>query len=298
MKVLNFGSLNIDYVYQVDHFVQKGETLSSSRLDMYSGGKGMNQSLALTRAGAEVYHAGAVGADGTFLIEMLEASGVHTDYIQVKDDVRTGNAVIQNDIRGDNCILLYSGANYSITEEQADEVISAFSEGDCLMLQNEINQLDYITKRAKEQKMKIVLNPSPINQTIFDLPLECIDYFILNEIEGKMLSGTGETDPEKILDLLSCKYPDTEIVLTLGEAGSIYRGHEGTIYQKAYQVDTVDTTAAGDTFAGYYIAGRIRQYSVRESLDLAAKASAIAVTQKGAAPSIPWMQDVLEFSRR
>lgn len=97
MKVLCFGSLNIDYTYKVEHFVQKGETISSDGLEVFSGGKGLNQSVALAKAGVNVYHAGAIGKEGMFLLEMLENAGVHTDYVKVLEDVKTGHAIIQND---------------------------------------------------------------------------------------------------------------------------------------------------------------------------------------------------------
>ena len=106
MKVLNFGSLNIDYVYSLDHFVQKGETISSDALHIFPGGKGLNQSVALGRAGVTVSHAGAVGKDGDFLLELLKESCVDTKYIQVLEGIQTGTAIIQNDKSGDNCIIL------------------------------------------------------------------------------------------------------------------------------------------------------------------------------------------------
>ena len=124
MKVLSFGSLNIDYTYKVDHFVQKGETLSSESLQVFSGGKGLNQSVALAKAGVETYHAGAIGEDGKFLLEVLKEAGANTDMVAVRTDVRTGNAIIQNDKEGDNCILLYGGANQAITDEQIDETVA------------------------------------------------------------------------------------------------------------------------------------------------------------------------------
>ena len=99
MKVLCFGSLNIDYTYKVEHFVQKGESLQ-----VFSGGKGLNQSIALAKAGAEVYHAGAIGTDGRFLLEQMEEAGVHTEHVAVLTEVRSGNAIIQNDKDGDKCI--------------------------------------------------------------------------------------------------------------------------------------------------------------------------------------------------
>ena len=163
MKVLCFGSLNIDYTYKVDHFVGKGETLSSESLQVFSGGKGLNQSIALAKAGARVYHAGAVGEDGRFLLEELEKAGVDVSCVAVRADVRTGNAIIQNDREGDNCILLYGGANQAVKKEQVDEVLTHFDVGDFLVLQNEISELPYIMEQAHEKGMKIILNPSPMD---------------------------------------------------------------------------------------------------------------------------------------
>ncbi len=297
MKVLCFGSLNIDYTYKVDHFVQKGETLSSDGLHVFTGGKGLNQSIALGRAGAETYHAGAIGEDGMFLLEQMNLAGVHTGYVEVKKDVRTGNAIIQNDRNGDNCILLYGGANQAITREQVDRVFSGFSEGDYLVLQNEINELSYIMESAKKKNMRIVLNPSPMNEKILSLPLQDVDIFMLNEIEaGQILGLDQKEDRETLSGKLMEKFPGSMVVLTLGEAGSvcIYRGK---IYrQKAYHVKAVDTTAAGDTFTGFFIGSIMRGEGVEGAMGMAAKASAIAVTRQGAAPSIPTLKEVEEWS--
>ena len=139
MKVLCFGSLNIDYTYKVDHFVGKGETLASESLQVFGGGKGLNQSVALAKAGVEIYHAGAIGEDGKFLLQIMEAAGVHTEYVMELTNVRSGNAIIQNDREGDNCILLYGGANQSITKEHVDRTLSHFQREDYIILQNEIN---------------------------------------------------------------------------------------------------------------------------------------------------------------
>lgn len=130
MKVLNFGSLNIDYVYKLDHFVKKGETISSESLHVYTGGKGLNQSVALGRAGLETYHAGSIGKDGLFLLDTLKQAGVDVSNVAVMEEERTGNAIIQNDQEGDNCIILYGGANQAITRDQVDRVLSGFGKGD------------------------------------------------------------------------------------------------------------------------------------------------------------------------
>lgn len=298
MKVLCFGSLNIDYRYQVDHFVRKGETLSSLGLQVFSGGKGLNQSIALAKAGVETWHAGAIGVDGKFLVDEMEAAGVNTSCVAVLDEVRTGNAIIQNDKEGDNCILLYGGANQAITEAQVDEVLSHFEDGDFLVLQNEINALPYIMEKAHAIGMEIVLNPSPMNEKILALPLRYVNYFMLNEIEAGQILGVdtqngfeGETLAKALIE----KFPGSSIVLTMGSAGSIYVDENEVIPQCVYRVKAVDTTAAGDTFTGFFIGGLLRGLAVKDAMDMASRASAIAVTRPGAAPSIPVLAEVEKF---
>lgn len=296
MKAVCFGSLNIDYTYRVDHFVQKGETLQSDGLKEYCGGKGLNQSIALAKAGAEVFHAGAVGTDGKMLLEALKNAGVHTELVDVLEDVRTGHAIIQNDTEGDNCILLHGGANMAISREQADRVFASCCPGDYLILQNEISQMPYIVKKAYELGMKIILNPSPMNEAIFQLPLECIDCFILNEIEAKQLLNTEDClTPEKTAGIFRERFPNASMVLTLGAQGSVYVSGEEFYEQKAYKVEAKDTTAAGDTFTGFFLGGVMAGQTVPEALEQAAKASAIAVTRYGASPSIPRLEEIAGY---
>ena len=295
MKVLCFGSLNIDYTYKVEHFVQKGETISSQSLQVFSGGKGLNQSIALAKAGADTSHAGAIGTDGRFLLEQMEAAGVHTEHVAVLEDVRSGNAIIQNDKEGDNCIILYGGANQAITREQADSVIGSFAPGDYIVLQNEINELAYIMQKAHERGMKVILNPSPRDEKIKTLPLEYVDFFLLNEVEAGQILETEETEGEILADRLLERFPGAAIVLTLGSKGSIYADGKQKIRQKAYRVKAVDTTAAGDTFTGYFIAEMASGQTAERAMDLASRASAIAVTRAGAAPSIPLRKEVEEY---
>lgn len=298
MKILSFGSLNIDYVYSVPHFVKKGETLSAKELNVYTGGKGLNQSIALARAGVETYQAGAIGTDGMFLLEQLKEAGVKTDLVKILDDVRTGNAIIQNDDEGDNCIVLFGGANQAITKEQVDEVFKDFTNEDYLLIQNEINELSYIVEKAKEEGMKIILNPSPMNEKIMKLPLDQIDYFILNEIEAMQIlemDKPEEIDGKYIASLLHERFKDATIVLTLGSEGSVCISDDEYVEQSIYKVKAIDTTAAGDTYTGYFIAGILNGKTIKESMDIASKASAIAVTRQGAAPSIPVLKAVEEY---
>lgn len=292
-KILNFGSLNIDYVYQVDHFVRPGETTLSKERNVFCGGKGLNQSIALARAGAITYHAGAIGRDdGSMLLKILEESGVHTDYL-FQRDCASGHTFIQVDASGQNCILLYGGANRTQTEEEIKEVFSHFSAGDYLVLQNEVNLVDRMIRMAKERGMLVVLNPSPMDEKIAALPLELCDYLLLNEVEAGDLCG-GAADKEALLARVCKKFPKAAIVLTLGGDGAAFMapGMETPLYHGIYDVPAVDTTAAGDTFTGYFIHAVSSGKPAMEALRLASMASALAVSRKGAAPSIPVASEV------
>lgn len=291
-KVLCFGSLNIDYVYKVEHFVKKGETISSTSLNVFSGGKGLNQSVALGKAGCNTYHAGMIGQDGTFLLDVLKDAGVNTSLTLISDTARTGNAIIQNDSAGDNCIILYPGSNRQITEEMVDMVLDHFEKGDYLILQNEINKLDYITQKAKELGMIIVLNPSPFDEKLTMDILKRADWMVLNEVEASQLTGCDSYEETLLAAALRKSYPDTCFVLTLGINGSCCITAEETVHQDIYPAKTVDTTAAGDTFLGYFVSGLISEKHVKDCMDMAAKASSITVSREGAAPSIPWMHEI------
>ncbi|MGN1382493.1 MAG: ribokinase [Eubacterium sp.] len=289
MKILCFGSLNLDHVYRVHHIVRPGETISSLGVETHCGGKGLNQSVALAKAGALVWHAGAVGEDGQVLVTRLQDAGVQTNLIEHLDGPN-GSCVIQVDDAGQNSIVLFGGTNQRIDESYVDEVCSHFEKGDLVLLQNEISCLPYILKTAAARQMTIVLNPSPMTRELMTMDLSAVSLFLLNEVEGGDL--TGETDPERILDGLQQRYPKAEVVLTLGGNGSRFRGRCGEIRQKAYPVQAVDTTAAGDTFTGYFIADYYASGDAGHALDLASRASALAVTRPGAAESIPVKADV------
>lgn len=292
MKVLNFGSLNLDYVYQVDHIIIPGETQSTKSRNIFCGGKGLNQSIALAKAGILVYHAGQIGEGGEILLETCEKNGVHTDFIK-KIDGPSGHTVIQVDKNGQNSILLFSGANRCITRMFVDEVLENFEKGDILLLQNEINELDYIIDAAYEKGMMIILNPSPFDDALDACDLSKVNLFLVNEIEGFQI--TGEKEPEKILAKIKEVYPKAKIVLTLGGDGSVYQDETGIYKQGIFKVKAVDTTAAGDTFTGYFISAILDGLPVEEGLKLAAKASAIAVSRPGATDSIPLKEEVLNI---
>lgn len=292
MKLLVFGSLNIDHVYNLDHICAPGETITSDAYNLNCGGKGLNQAIAGSKSGLEVWMAGKVGSDGGFLTEELKKNNVNVSLVQVSD-VPTGNAIIQVDKNGQNCIVLYPGANRNMDKEFVDDVLSKFDEGDLIVLQNEINLLDYIIDKAYEKKLRIVLNPSPFDSRLYSCDLKKVTYFFINEVEGEQI--TGEKDPDKILAKMKESYPDSRVVLTLGSDGSRYSGPEGEFSQPIFKVSAVDTTAAGDTFSGFFMAGIAKGKGVSDCLRMAACASAIAVTRKGAGASIPSVSEVEEY---
>ncbi len=288
MKILNFGSLNIDYTYRVDAFVKGGETISASTMQKNIGGKGLNQSVALAKAGAEVYHAGSIGQDGYFLVKYLQENGVNTDHIFV-GETATGHAIIQLDDKGENCIIIYGGANTQITTEHIDDVLKCFDTGDVLLLQNEINNGRYIIEKAKEKGMVVVVNPSPV--TNLDMPLELVDYFLLNEHEAAALFHCE--DISVITEAMRNTYPEAKFVLTLGEYGVIYIDKDNIIKKDAIKTNVVDTTAAGDTFTGFFMATLFENGDVDAALTIATKAASVAISRPGAAQSIPYKREIV-----
>lgn len=287
-KILNIGSLNLDYVYAVPHFVAAGETLLSSRRDVFPGGKGLNQTVAAARAGAKVCHGGAVGGDGDMLLDLLQSAGADVSAV-ARVDVPTGHAIIQVSPQGENAIIILGGANRAVSDETVEAALDKVDPGDILLLQNEINGLDRIIRRAAQKGLRILFNPAPMEAAVKDLPLELLDTLIVNEGEGKALAGD--------MDALRAAYPNQKILLTQGSRGaSLWTGTE-LLFQPAFPVQAVDTTAAGDCFLGYYAAALAEDLPYARALQLAAAASALAVQKQGAAPSIPLRADVENFLR-
>ncbi len=288
MRILNFGSLNCDYVYQVPHITAPAETLSAREMQVFPGGKGLNQSIALARAGAPVFHAGLVGEDGDFLVDLARESGVDCRYLERRPG-RTGHAIIQVEDSGQNAILICGGANQLVDEPMIRRVLADFGPGDLLLAQNEVSGLPLMLSLASDRGMTVALNPSPCG----DLPeadLSMVDWLILNEVEGAALSG--ETEIAAMPDALRRRYPQANILLTLGAEGAVCLTGEERHFQPAIPVKTVDTTAAGDTFTGYFLAAVTGGQTIPEALLLAAQAAAIAVSRPGASSSIPTRQEV------
>ena len=292
MKIINFGSLNIDIFFRVNHIVKPGETISAQSIEKRAGGKGLNQSIALVKNFDKVYHAGSVGSDGAFLKEYLKGEGIDTSFIKESKNP-TGNAIIQVDDKGENSIVLYKGANFDNDKEYIDQVLSKFDKDDILVLQNEINNMEYIIDMGYEKQMKLVLNPSPITKEVKKFDLNKIDLLLVNETEAKEITNCQDID--QIIEYFRENYPDLKVVITLGCNGSIFVDKENKIFQEAYNVEAVDSTGAGDTFTGFFVAEFYKNKDVKDCLKLATKASALSVTKQGASISIPNIEEVKKF---
>lgn len=291
MKVLCFGSANLDHVYKVDHFTVPGETQGCLEYNIKCGGKGVNQAIAMALAGNDTYFAGIIGSDSGLLKDALVDKGVHIDYMKISNKP-TGHAIIEVDQSGQNHILLYGGTNKEIDFEYIDEVLSHFSKGDIVVLQNEINNVPYIIERCYEKEMKIFFNAAPYDIAVKNYPIEKVTWLVVNETEGATLSN--EEDYEKIIQTLKQKYPHTHILFTMGKEGSRVLTDKEDIKVEALKVNAVDTTGAGDTYIGYFVRGIVEEMPLLETAQMATKASAIAVTRFGAVDSIPNYEEVFE----
>ncbi|MCH2174146.1 MAG: ribokinase [Lentisphaeria bacterium] len=289
MKVLSYGSLNVDIVYQVPHIVRPGETLASSERKIHAGGKGANQSCALGRAGAKVYHAGKIGKQDSWILDLLENSGVNTEHI-ILSDLPSGHAVIQVDKAAENSIVLFGGANQAISKQEVDATLLHFEEKDFLLIQNEISETAYLIYAAKQQGLQVCFNPAPFDESILEYPLEFVDYLIVNETEGLGMAQCEEFD--QVLTELTTKFPNTQIIMTLGKEGAIYRYGDKSITTPGVPVNAVDTTAAGDTFIGYLLASLSKGDGIDIAMKKGCNAASITVTQPGAMESIPYEHEV------
>ncbi len=308
-RILVLGSINLDEVFSVDTIVSPGETVSSLSYRRYLGGKGNNQAIALARAGAAVSFAGKIGPDGEAALGPLAEAGVDVARVG-RGETPTGRAVIQVDREGENCIIVYGGANRDISPAEIGAMLEGWGAGDALLLQNEISSLAAAITLARDKGLRVYLNPSPADSSLLELPLHLVHCLVVNRSEAALLSGRPSQNGNQLIDALAERFPGAEVLLTLGADGALWRpagpltppGGDSESADKpqvlmvaAARVKPVDTTAAGDTFTGYFIAARLRGDSPQLALREAAAASGICVTRPGAVPSIPERKEVLPF---
>ena len=285
MTIWNLGSINADVVYAVPHIPAAGETLASTGRAIFIGGKGANLSVAAPRAGAHVRHIGAVGADGRWAVERLLEYGVDTRAI-AEVETETAQAIVAVDPQGENAIILHPGANASIPARTLDVLDEALP-GGCFVFQNETNLQVEAAERAKARGLRVVYAAAPFDANAVGAVLDHLDMLILNAVEAEQLRQTTGQGPDDL--------PVRDVVVTLGAEGATWFGPQGSTSFDAVQVTPIDTTGAGDTFAGYLLAGLDLGMPMRQAIGQAMLAAALMVTRHGTADVIPDLAEVQAF---
>ncbi|AIQ46588.1 ribokinase [Paenibacillus sp. FSL R7-0273] len=297
-NILVVGSMNMDIVTRVADLPVPGETIQGLGTGFHAGGKGANQACAASRSGGAVTMAGGLGADafGRQLYSQLEAEGIDTGAIVYTPET-TGIAIITTDSSGENSIILSPGANFSYRAEELK--VPDFSCYDVILLQNEIAGTvnEAVLEKAEAAGVPVVMNPAPVKG--FDPgQLSRIKLLIVNETEAEALSGLpvegfgqARTAGYRLLE-----EGVLQLVITLGSKGSLYMDADGTVIETpSYPVNVVDTTAAGDTFIGAFAAAYYGGMELKDSLQYASAAAALAVSAAGAQSSIPVKEQVDAF---
>ena len=264
--------------------VKPGETLSSLDLVTGLGGKGANQSVAIARAGVSVAHVGRVFKGDTWAVALLASTGVDTDNIALIEGA-SGHAIIQVDDQGENAIVLHGGANQSFSIADIESALNHNQQARYLLMQNETNLLAEAFELAQAKGIKIVLNPAPMTDNIKDLPLAKLDTLIVNRGEAEALCGAADID--QMTQQMAALAPQTRVVVTLGGDGAMLLANGEVTHMNSPSVDVVDTTGAGDTFVGYFLAGVAEGMNDHDALQRACLAGSIAVTRQGAITAIP-----------
>lgn len=300
MRIFNYGSINIDHVYRVPHLVRPGETLASTAYHQVLGGKGANQSIALARAGASVSHIGRYHAQDRALLQPLFDAGVETSLLQTVN-MPSGHALIQVDDHAENAIVLYAGANHSFTPEELTTLLHSAVAGDWLLLQNENSCTGAMIEAAFAKGLKVAFNPAPMTDPVATLPLEKLAVLFVNQVEVMQLLNApvqgGQLDHAWLAQKLQIRFPQTQVVVTLGSQGAacFYQGISEFV--PALKVNAVDTTGAGDTFTGYFLAAITEGLSTHQALQRGCLASALCVQKVGASSSIPTKQQVDQLAQ-
>ncbi|GAB3027144.1 ribokinase [Bowmanella dokdonensis] len=293
MKIYNLGSINWDHCYRLTHFVRPGETLTSSAYQRNLGGKGANQSAAAARAGATVRHIGAIGLGDSSILSLMKEIGIDTGGINELAVDATGHAIIQINQDGENAIILHPGTNRALSADWIDRQLATAVSGDWLLMQNETNLIRETAALARKRGLKVAFNPAPMDKDLTLALLEKLDLLIVNEVELQDLTGTDEL--ETALVQIRQQAPELAVLVTLGAKGACYQDPQQREQVSACPVQAVDTTAAGDTFIGFFLASRVQGAAISDSLKLAGAAAALCVSRPGAIPAIPTRQEAEQF---
>ena len=286
MAVFNLGSINLDHFYQVPHLPAPGETLAATGYSGGLGGKGANQSVAAAKGGARVVHIGTIGADGEQAVEQMRGFGIDTSHV-ARCDQPTAHAIINVAPDGENAIVIFSAANMAQEESRIEAALEQAKEGDFCLLQNETNLVAFTAEAARARGMRVVYSAAPFDAQAAGEVLPFVDLLVLNAVESEQLSTALGVTPANL--------PVPELLITRGSHGALYRSGESEIDVSAFSVKAVDTTGAGDTYLGFFIAGLDGGMDVRGAMRFAAAGAAIQVTRPGTADAIPDLQEVRAF---
>lgn len=300
-KILVIGSLNMDWIVNVDHIPITGETVLGSDFQKSCGGKGANQAVAVGKLGGRVTMLGAVGEDedGQMLLSSLKAEKVTTDSIQVSRN-RTGLAIITINQQGDNCITVSMGANRDCTKEYIEKNIAFIEEADILLIQMEIphDAVYYAIKKAHELQKTIILNPAPAPSAFLEEAYQWIDYIIPNETELQTLTGienvTEDKEIERGCDILIGK-GIKNVIVTLGSKGALWANADSKRYFHVPAIHAVDTTAAGDTFNAAIAVFLSEGKSIPEAIRFANLTAGVTVQKKGAQSAMPYRDMITQM---
>lgn len=285
--IFNLGSINIDHFYRVPHLPAAGETLAARGYTMGLGGKGANQSAAAAKAGARVAHIGAVGPEGLWAIDRLSGWGVDTAHI-ARLDTPSGHAIINVDEAAENTIVLYPGANWAMPLALVQDALKLAGPADTLILQNETAHQAEAARLASAKAMRVMYSAAPFDVDAVRAVLENVTILALNAVEADQLCAA--------LGLALDQIDVPELLVTRGAQGADWRSRAGDrAFAPARKVTAVDTTGAGDTFAGYFAAGRDKGLSPQQALQWAGAAAALKVTRQGTADAIPTAAEVARF---
>lgn len=296
-KIIVIGSSNIDMVVKTSHLPAPGETILGGEFLMNQGGKGANQAIAVKRLGGNLIFVAKLGNDilGQQSLDYFRKEGINTEYITLDEKSASGVALISVDNHAENSIVVASGANMQLNEQDVDRVIKEMCKGDILLMQLEIplQTVEYAAKKAFEKGVKVVLNPAPARS----LPKQLFEYLYMitpNRIEAEMLTGikiSNDADAEEVAKQINAMGVKN-VIITLGSKGSFIREGNVSFFVEAFKVEPVDTTAAGDTFNGALCVGLAEGMDLQHAAMMASKASSIAVTRMGAQSSIPLREEL------
>ena len=295
------GSLNMDLVVNVDTMPKPGQTLLGGNFKEVPGGKGANQAVAMSRLEGKVSMIGKVGNDGfgKTLIEALNKDNVNTNHIEVAD-CSTGVAFITVDKNAQNAIVVAPGANFEVKKEDIDKNIDCIKNSDIVVIQLEtpLDTVKYALQVAKDLNKYTILNPAPAVKLDDDI-IKNVDLLTPNETELEIISEIKIENDDDInkAALKMIEKGVKELIVTLGSKGSLYINEEKSFFKKAYKVDAIDTTAAGDSFTGALAVALSNNKTMEEAMDFASKVGALSVMKEGAQSSLPTLKDVENFGR-